>query len=99
MKVLSSEFKTFNINGMQIVALSMKEALQYVWAINNPMDVIVRFNEEQSMKMRIQVGYQSNFLEDSIAIALEDRLNAIEISHEGYEVLDMQGNWLSSSEL
>ena len=99
MKVLSSEFKSYNINGFAIVALSMKEALQYVWAINNPLDVIVRFNEEQSMKMRIQVGYQSEFLEDSIAIALEDRIEAIGISHEGYEVLDLQGNWLSSSEL
>ena len=94
-----SSVKQFNINGMHIVAKDAREAFQYIWMLNNPIEVHVNFGEDRIMKMQVQVQYQSSFLEDSIAIAIEDRLELIDIAYESFEVFDMNGNWLSSSEL
>ena len=93
-----SKIKQFNINGMIIKASSMNEAMNYVWLINNPIDIIVKFDEERTMKMRLQVSYQSEYQEDAIAIAMEERLELIGVSHDSYEVY-MNGVWLTSSEL
>lgn len=100
MKVINSnEVNVFNINGFVISAASFKEALAYVWAINNPIKVVVRFDDKKELTMQVEVGYQSQWFEDSIAIAIEDRLELIGMSYACYEVYSMDGEWLSSSEL
>jgi len=99
MKVITnSTAKQFNINGMIIMADNFKQALEYVWAVNNPIKVVVDFEGERKLSMKVQIGYQSQWMEDSIAIAIEERLELIGMSYEWYDVY-MDGVWVTSSEV
>lgn len=91
--------KEYKINGMAIMANNMREAFDYVYCINNPIQVVVSFEDGRKMKMQVQIAYQSQFMEDSVAIAIEERLELIGMSHSHYDVYDMDGKWLSCSEL
>ena len=101
MKIITG-MKQYNINGFTIMACNMREALEYVYVLNNPIVVVAHFSfddEDKQLQMLVQVGYQSQFIEDSIAIAVEDRLEQIGLSYDYFTVRTVEGKWLSTSEL
>ena len=87
---------TYNINGKQIRAASMKEAFEFEYRMQVATTFIVVLHDEgREVLMAFKVPYVSQHLEDCINCYLTDELGGEAL----WDAYALDGTFLSSSEL
>lgn len=87
----------FNINGYSIDAYSLKDVFEYLWYMKNEAIVVCKFEDGRQIGLQVQVEYNSCWLDDSMAIAVADKLKLMECEVCAFEVYTTDGQWLATS--